>query len=130
MQRLPFLYVAESETKGRGIFTSKTIESGDLIEICPVIVMPPKELKIIDDTVLYNYYFLWGEAQKECAICLGYGSLYNHDYHPNARYDLDLTNSTIDFFCIKKIKPGEEITVNYNGEAGDEKRVWFDKKNL
>ena len=129
MQRLPFLYVAETESKGRGIFTSKTINPGDLIEVCPVIPMPKKELKIIDGTVLYNYYFLWGEKQKECAICLGYGSLYNHAYHPNARYELDLSNKTIDFFCVKEIPPGKEITVNYNGEAGDEKPVWFDKKN-
>ena len=75
--------------------------------------MPSKEMKIIDDTVLYNYYFLWGANQKKCAICLGYGSLYNHDYHPNARYELDLANKTIDFFCIKEIEAGEEITVNY-----------------
>ena len=129
MQKLPFLYVAESESKGRGIFTTQPIQEGDLIEICPVIVMPTKEMKIIDDTVLYNYYFLWGIEQEECAICLGYGSLYNHDYHPNARYELDLTNKTIDFFCIKEIEAGEEITVNYNGEAGDEKLVWFDRQN-
>ena len=100
MQKLPFLYVAESESKGRGVFTSQSIYTGDLIEICPVIVMPRKELKIIDNTVLFNYYFLWGKKQKKCAICLGYGSLYNHDYHPNARYELDLLNKTIDFLVV------------------------------
>jgi SET domain-containing protein len=42
---------------------------------------------------------------------------------------LDLLNKTIDFFCIQEINAGDEITVNYNGEAGDEKPVWFDKKN-
>ena len=129
MQRLPFLFVAESDGKGRGIFTSQTINPGDLIEVCLVIVMPKKELKIIDETVLFNYYFLWGEKQKKCAICLGYGSLYNHAYYANAQYKLDLNNKTIDFFCIKPIEAGDEITVNYNGESGDEKKVWFDKKN-
>lgn len=129
MQRLPFLFVAESENKGRGVFTGKPIKEGDLIEICPVIVLPRKEMKIIDKTVLYNYYFLWGKKQRKCAICLGYGSIYNHAYHPNARYELDIKNKTIDFFCIKDIPAGAEITVNYNGEAGDEKLVWFDKKN-
>lgn len=130
MQRLPFLYIAESDSKGRGVFTTEEIHKGDLIEICPVIVMPEKELSLVDQTNLYNYYFLWGLQQKKCAIALGYGSLYNHDYHPNARYELDLTNLSIDFYCLEDIAPGAEITVNYNGEAGDEALVWFDRKNV
>ncbi len=130
MQRLPFLYIAETDKKGRGVFSSSEIHKGDLIEICPVIVLPETELLHIDQTQLYNYYFLWGIQQKKCAIALGYGSLYNHDYHPNARYELDMTNRSIDFYCLKTIEAGDEITVNYNGEAGDESLVWFDKKNF
>lgn len=97
-----------------------------MIEICPVIVLPEADLPIIHRTKLHDYYFLWGDDQQQCAIALGYGSLYNHAYEPNARYLLDYEHDTIDFYCIKKIEAGEEITVNYNGEPEVKTPVWFD----
>ncbi len=126
--RLPFIYVTISDLGGRGVFTSKPLEAGDLIEICHVIILPEKDLPVIHKTSLHDYYFLWGDDQEQCAIALGFGSLYNHNYHPNARYLLDYENETIDFYCVKDIAAGEEITVNYNGEPGDETPVWFDKQ--
>ena len=128
MQQLPFLYVANKGEKGRGIYTGKAIYEGDVIEICPVIVIPNKEVELIHQTILHDYYFVWGEDQKGCAITLGYGSLYNHSYSANTEFFLDYDNQTIDFICVKDIAPGEEITVNYNGDANDEKPVWFDEK--
>jgi hypothetical protein len=128
-QRIPSLYVAPSKLGGRGVFTEDPLEAGDLIEICPVIVLPPTELPVIHGTRLHDYYFLWGDAQDACAIALGYGSLYNHAYEPNARYLIDYEHETIDFYCIRPIEGGEEITVNYNGEPDDGQPVWFDKKN-
>lgn len=126
-QRVPFLYIAESELGGRGVFTAETLEEGDLIEVCPAIVLPEADLPKIHDTFLHDYYFLWGDAQDQCAIALGNGSLYNHSYQPNARYLLDYEHDTIDFYCIKTIHPGEEITVNYNGDPASQDLVWFDK---
>lgn len=125
-QRVPCLFIAESSLGGRGVFTGEHLEEGDLIEICPVIVLPEADLPIIHRTKLHDYYFLWGDDQQQCAIALGYGSLYNHAYEPNARYLLDYEHDTIDFYCIKKIEAGEEITVNYNGEPEVKTPVWFD----
>ncbi|HFA51273.1 MAG TPA: SET domain-containing protein-lysine N-methyltransferase [Bacteroidetes bacterium] len=127
MQRIHSLFIAPSNLGGRGVFTGEDIEEGALIEICPVIVLPEKELPIIHGTFLHDYYFLWGDEQKQCAIALGYGSLYNHSYQPNAKYLLDYEHRTIDFYCLKKIEAGEEILVNYNGEAHLQGKVWFDK---
>lgn len=128
IQRNQYLYFAFSKKRGRGIFTAKEISKGDLIEICPVIVLPQEEIEIVHNTKLHDYYFLWNLAQTECAIVLGYGSLYNHSYKPNAEYQMDLENNTMDFYCIKEIEPGEEITINYNGDPGDQGLVWFDKE--
>ena len=58
------------------------------------------------------------------AVALGYGSLYNHSYQPNARYD-DESGQTKVFTAIRDIAPGEEIMVNYNGEPEDETPVGF-----
>lgn len=127
MQRLPTLFVTKSPLGGRGVFTETALKAGDLIEICPAIVLPAEQLPVIHATHLHDYYFLWGEDQKQCAIALGYGSLYNHSYQPNAEYVVDEDVQTIDFYCLKDIAPGEEITVNYNGEPDDANPVWFDE---
>jgi uncharacterized protein len=68
---------------------------------------------------------LWGNELEDCAIALGNGSLYNHQLQPNANFILDLENHTIDIEAIKDIAPGEEITLNYNGEPGDDGVLWF-----
>jgi uncharacterized protein len=124
MQRIPGLYIAETDF-GRGVFTSIPIAEGDLIEVCPVIVIPKRELPIIHKTILHDYYFLWGNDLEDCAIALGNGSLYNHRLNPNANFILDLQNNTIDIEAIMPIEAGEEITLNYNGEPGDEGELWF-----
>ena len=107
------------------MFTLDDIPVDSLIEICPVIVLSETDLKNIHQTDLHDYYFLWGENENECAIALGYGSLYNHSYHPNARYLLDFEEKTIDIMAIRPIEAGEEITVNYNGDPEDPSPVWF-----
>ena len=59
------------------------------------------------------------------ALALGYGSLYNHSFRPNARYD-DVGPQTKEFTAMRDIAPGEEITVNYNGEPTSRAAVWFE----
>lgn len=125
MQRVTSLYIASSDQRGRGVFTAAPIRAGDIIEVCPVIVIPKRELPIIHKTLLHDYYFLWGEHLEDCAIALGYGSMYNHELHPNANFILDLENLTIDIEAIKDIEAGDEITLNYHGEPGDESALWF-----
>jgi len=125
MNQRPGLYIAHSEGKGRGVFTSKPIEPGEMIEICPVLIIPKVELPIIHKTILHDYYFLWGEELEQCAIALGFGSIYNHELHPNANFILDIFNKTIDIEAIKPIEAGEEITLNYHGEPGNSDELWF-----
>ena len=48
------------------------------------------------------------------ALALGYGSLYNHSYNPNARYD-DVGRQIKEYSALRDIQRGEEITINYNG---------------
>jgi SET domain-containing protein len=125
MLQVPGLYIMETEKSGRGVFTSIDLSSGDLIEICHVIEIPAVELPVIHKTVLHDYYFVWGEDNKSCAIALGFGSLYNHAIHPNADFILDFENKTIEIMAITDIPAGEEITINYHGQPGDEEKLWF-----
>lgn len=74
MQRIPGLFISNSGTIGRGVFTAEFISSGSLIEICPVLVIPKGEVDAIHETELHDYYFIWGEEDEAAAIALGYGS--------------------------------------------------------
>jgi SET domain-containing protein len=125
MLHVPGLYIVYQEGKGRSVFTSIPLREGDLIEICPVIVIPSVEVPVIHKTFLHDYYFLWGENMKSCAIALGYGSLYNHEVEANANFLLDFDNEHIEIHAIKDIEAGEEITINYHGEPGDDEPLWF-----
>lgn len=126
MHQIPGLYTIVTSEKGRGVFCTTPISAGDTIEICQIIKIPKAQLPIIHKSVLHDYYFLWGSDMDECALALGFGSLYNHETHPNANFILDLEQETIDIIAIKDILPGSEITINYHGEPGDASPLWFE----
>lgn len=110
--------------KGRGVFARRAIARDEVIERLPVLVMTSEEYaKGLSLTPLKDYCFAWGK--DEVALALGYGSLYNHSYRPNARYE-DVGPATKAFVAVRAIAEGEEITVNYNGKPGSRAKVWFD----
>jgi SET domain-containing protein len=100
--------------KGRGVVALRPFKAGETIERPPVIVIPKEEAPRIRDTRLVHYYFEWGDDCQSAAIALGYGSLYNHSYSPNARYVFRESDECLEFIALRDIEPGEEITINYN----------------
>jgi SET domain-containing protein len=118
--------VGDSPDKGRGIFALRSIASGETIEEAPVVIVPEGEVAHLDATVLGDYYFLWGEDEKQAAVLLGLCSLCNHSYRPNARFVLHPDRSTIQFVALCEISEGEEVTTNYNGDPQSQKPVWFE----
>jgi SET domain-containing protein len=100
--------------KGRGVVALRPFVAGETIERPPVIVIPKEQAPLIRETRLAHYYFEWGEDCQEAAIALGFGSLYNHSYTPNARYEFCEDEECLEFIALSPIQPGEEITINYN----------------
>lgn len=127
---IPSIYVASSPLHGRGIFTSEPIEKGSIIEICPILLLPEKDIDLINQTIIHDYFFEWGEDLKAGALALGYGSIYNHSYKPNAYYMVDMEGETLSIYAFKNIQAGEEITINYNGNPKSKTPVWFDNKTM
>ena len=120
------IYLSRSKIPkaGRGVFAGKPIKKGEVIEGCPVFVLPRKDYPIAKKTALRNYYFMWGKTTS--AICFGYGSFYNHSYEPNATYKKRIKEKVIEFTSIKDIKKDEEITVNYHyGKPDDKRPLWI-----
>lgn len=114
------------EGAGRGVFAAVALKAGELIESCPVIALAdPKDRERLRKTGLVNYYFLWGENRDRAAICIGFGSLYNHSYEPSVGYMKFIDKEQMDFFALRDITEGEELTVNYNGVPTDTKKLWI-----
>lgn len=122
---LPFLTIAPSENRGRGVFTTKNIPADTVIEISPVIELSPKERKQIEGTKLYHYIFEWGKSKRKAAVALGYVSMYNHSFEPNCEYEMDYENGNMTIRTIKDVKKGEELYFSYNGDPKDKTPLWF-----
>lgn len=101
------------------------IKKGSTIEVVPLLLMSMKEFDLIKQTKLYYYFFEY--TNNHFAIALGYGSLYNHSYDPNARYLYSYKNKQLIIKAIKDIKKGEEIFFNYNYYPDDKTPLedWF-----
>lgn len=124
---LPQLFIAPTADMGRGVFTSENIAKGTIIEISPVIVMSGEERKLLDQTLLHDYIFEWGDDCKSCCMALGFVPLYNHSYRSNCEYEMDFEEQVISIKAVRFIKAGEELFINYNGDWNNAAPVWFDK---
>ena len=125
---LPFLFIAPTETRGRGVYTSEDIEEGVMVEVSPVVVMSMEERKLLDQTLLHDYIFEWGDNKDQCCMAMGYVPVYNHSYASNCEYGMDYEHQLISITTIRPIKAGEELLVNYNGDWNDATPLWFEVK--
>jgi SET domain-containing protein len=125
---LSFLYISSSRKKGRGVFSSEIIQAQTIIEISPVIVLSNNDRILLDQTLLHDYIFEWGEKRNQCCVALGYVSIYNHSYESNCEYEMDYKEELISIKTMRLIKAGEELFINYNGDWNNEKKIWFDAK--
>lgn len=114
---LPYVVGNSPTLHIRGMIACEDIQKGGVIERCPVIRIPHDERPHLYQTKLKNYYFEWTKTHD--AIVLGYGSLINHSFTPNAAYRWDFRNNSMAYFAIRDIKKQEEVFINYNGDPED-----------
>lgn len=93
-----------------------------------MIVLSGKERKLLDQTLLHDYIFEWGDERTECCMALGYVPVYNHAYESNCEYEMDYPNRQISIRAVRDIREGEELFINYNGDWDDRRPVWFSAK--
>ncbi|MEC4015966.1 SET domain-containing protein [Streptomyces sp. H27-D2] len=115
------LEMRSSDIHSRGVFATRAFRAGEVVERCPVLVVPAAERGLLDRTHLFNYYFNW--AGEAAAIALGWGSLYNHAASPLARYRKDFDAGVVEFVAVEDIAAGREITVDYTD--GGKNELWF-----
>lgn len=121
----PYLFVEETETMGKGVFTSEAIPADKVIEVSPVIVMSLEDKQHLDKTLLHNYIFDWGNNKNKCAMALGFIPIYNHSYQSNCEYFMDYDDDTIMVKTVRNVEKGAELFINYNGDWDDKTPLWF-----
>ena len=115
--------VRKASKKGRGVFARKDIKKNKEIERVPVIVVPEADVFGYTRTSrLSDYVFNWKKGHF--ALALGYGSLYNHSFNPNAQYFME-GGDTQTYVALRDIAAGEEITINYNSDPKSRKDPGF-----
>jgi SET domain-containing protein len=124
----PYLFLKTTFMKGRGVFTKEKIKAETIIEESPVIVMSAEDRKLLDKTLLHDYIFEWGINKDKCCMALGYVPMYNHSYSSNCEYFMDFEEAAIQIKTVREIEAGEELTINYNGDWNNEKKIWFEVK--
>ena len=101
---------------GYGVFTNKEIQKGEIVEVCYYLEFNNVTGEIVD-------YLFKNTNTSTLLLPLGYGSIYNHSYTPNIRWEvLKPDIKIITFTALIDIKDGEELRFNY-GE-----KYWIDKK--
>jgi len=123
------LYISQSKIlkANRGVFANTKIKIGETIERCPIIEIPKHELESMGESILINYFYFFGKKKERLLIALGFGSIYNHNYIPNATYKIKPKQKLIEFISIKEIKKDQEITVNYIQGNSKSRPLWFEE---
>ena len=107
------IYVDKSPIHGWGVFASKDIKEGEVIEEVPILTLPINKGEV--SGILLDYRFNWpqGVEWEEQVVGLGFASLYNHSDSANAYWVSDTDKRTFKFISNRNISVGEEIFVWY-----------------
>lgn len=104
--------IGKTKKYGRGIFATKNISKGELIEASPVLVIDKWEAIEVCSTVINNYVFSWKDDESS-ALAFGHGSLFNHSKRQNVTYESNFADQTVEFYAEKDIKKGQQLFIDY-----------------
>ena len=104
------LVVRSTETRGYGVFTTKFIQSGSIIEECVV------SEEIIRDNEVFKSIRFFGRKYNGIIISIiphGFGCVYNHSENPNITWNHVVNIRVIIFTATRDIKENEELRHDY-----------------
>ncbi|CAO1622264.1 unnamed protein product [Parajaminaea phylloscopi] len=107
------LLILSHQSRGRGVYASRPMLAGTLIDISPVLIFPREEwLAHGQKTLLDSYTFKWG-GMGDMALALGLGSLFNHSSVPSVSFSLDKESHSIRYTLVRDVAAGEELCISY-----------------
>ena len=123
------VYIGKSKiiNAGRGVFAREDIKKNEIIERCPIIEVSKYDTSNLKESFLVTYFFYFGKNKERLVIVLGFGSIYNHSYKPNAKFKMKHKEKIVDFIALSDIKKDDEITFNYyNSGKAQKSPLWFE----
>ena len=123
LQRASGLTLVADTPKGRGVFASERIPAKTVIEVCPVLILDPRDVSHVKKSMLdhYTYNWPWKDKTKTQVVVLGLGSMFNHStYAQNVAWTRDVPNECITYTALRNIEAGEELCISYGSS-----RLWF-----
>jgi uncharacterized protein len=107
------IVVQYSTIEGRGLFATRNLRAGTIVEVAPVLLIPTDQVDLVDDTELRWYVFDWdGETT---GVVLGKASMCNHSDEPNAELFLDDAEQgpMAELVVTRPVRKGEELLIDY-----------------
>lgn len=101
------LIIKRDSIKGRGVYANESIQKGEVIEVCQLLILPQNEV----GEFLHRYVFYY--KKNKLAVVLGNGSLYNHSKRPNVTCHFDYEQEVLILEAKKAILKGEELLIDY-----------------
>lgn len=119
------LEVLTTKQYGRGLYATRRIRKGEVVERSPVLVVDhPGQL---NSTSMNVYMFEWRRGNS--ALALGLGSLFNHsEKRSNVTYNPVYQDLQILFVATRDIRKGEQLMINYGYDPKKGREVT--EKNL
>ncbi|KAG6541340.1 hypothetical protein Mapa_017282 [Marchantia paleacea] len=127
----PFcLEIWSTPAKGRGVYATRDIPQGCVVEISPVLLIPKEQYKTgVNQSELKNYVYTWnwgpgrGGRNGDMALALGLGSIFNHSRRANVSYRVRSDNLTIEYTTTSDIRAGEELCIYYGNLRFEEEEL-------
>lgn len=126
------VYVKNVPGKGRGVFANVPFKIGDLIECAPTWGFDDVAGSLIDNTGLFEYYFVRNRRKREIDhntgyVVFGFIAIVNHSLNPNAKIiwsDHD-SGAWASIVATRDIKVDEEITHHYTNVSAYPPHIKF-----
>lgn len=121
--------VRPSPIAGRGLFTTRAVSAGEVLDVSPVLVLPAAERRHLDRTGLSGHYWDWDGG---AGIGLGLISFTNHasERDANAYWERDDDGPALVLVAARDLAAGEEVLADYLADAdpdGDTE-LWFEPR--
>jgi uncharacterized protein len=100
--------VGLSKIHGYGLFANETIAAGETVNRAPLLITG----KQLPRSFARHVYHL---ADGRHALPCGDGIMVNHANRPNARFEIDVRERAVTLIALRRIRRGEEITIDYDG---------------
>jgi hypothetical protein len=118
-------HVVQSPLGGRGVFASVAMGPDEVVEVCPVLVVPAADMDALNETALRDHWYGWGD-DGDAAVAMGHGSFYNHADEPTCSYEVHDVLDALVIRTLRAVEAGEELTIDYTG--GGVTELWFEPR--